>query len=85
MESIGFVQLKSGMVVEIIKNGDKPDAKSPTSGDTCDVTYSGTLKDGTPFDKGTTKFAPNQVIKGWTEAMQLMGEVMNCSFTTYYL
>ena len=23
---------------------------------------------------GTTKFAPNQVIKGWTEAMQLMGE-----------
>ena len=23
---------------------------------------------------GTTSFAPNQVIKGWTEAMQLMGE-----------
>ena len=38
------------------------------------VTYSGKLKDGTPFDSGTTSFAPNQVIKGWTEAMQLMCE-----------
>ncbi len=26
------------------------------------------------FDSGTTSFAPNQVIKGWTEAMQLMAE-----------
>ena len=32
------------------------------------------MKDGTPFDSGTTSFAPNQVIKGWTEAMQLMAE-----------
>ena len=42
--------------------------------DTCEVTYSGTLRDGTPFDAGTTSFAPNQVIRGWTEAMQLMSE-----------
>ena len=42
--------------------------------DSCDVTYSGTLKDGTKFDSGTTSFAPNQVIKGWTEAMQMMVE-----------
>jgi FKBP-type peptidyl-prolyl cis-trans isomerase len=42
--------------------------------DTCEVTYAGTLRDGTPFDAGTTSFAPNQVIKGWTEAMQLMAE-----------
>jgi FKBP-type peptidyl-prolyl cis-trans isomerase FklB len=67
-------QLKSGMVVEIIKNGEDSKAKSPGPGDSCDVTYAGTLKDGSPFDKGTTSFAPNQVIKGWTEAMQLMGE-----------
>merc|ERR1712203_321913 len=32
------------------------------------------LKTGTPFDSGTTSFAPNQVIKGWTVALQLMCE-----------
>ena len=70
----GFFELKSGMVVEIIRSGEDPKAKSPKAADACDVTYAGTLRDGTPFDKGTTSFAPNQVIKGWTEAMQLMGE-----------
>ena len=70
----GVIKLKSGMLVEIIKTADKDDAKSPNVGDTCKVTYSGTLRDGTKFDAGTTSFAPNQVIKGWTEAMQLMAE-----------
>jgi FKBP-type peptidyl-prolyl cis-trans isomerase FklB len=70
----GIVQLKSGMLVEILKSSTDPDAKSPTKSDTCEVTYSGTFKDGKKFDSGTTSFAPNQVIKGWTEAMQLMGE-----------
>ena len=64
-----------GMLVEILKESDKKKPKSPNQGDTCEVTYSGTLKDGTPFDSGTTTFAPNQVIRGWTEAMQLMVEV----------
>lgn len=68
------IKLKSGMLVEILKSGSDESAKSPNVSDECEVTYSGTLKDGTPFDKGTTSFAPNQVIKGWTEAMQLMGE-----------
>jgi len=68
------IKLKSGMLVEILKSGSDVNAKSPNLSDECEVTYSGTLKDGTPFDKGTTSFAPNQVIKGWTEAMQLMGE-----------
>lgn len=58
----------------VIKSSDKKNPKSPTSGDACEVTYSGTLRDGTPFDSGTTSFAPNQVIAGWTEAMQLMCE-----------
>mmetsp|Transcript_11435 Transcript_11435/g.19178 ORF Transcript_11435/g.19178 Transcript_11435/m.19178 type:complete len:187 (+) Transcript_11435:62-622(+) len=70
----GIIKLKSGMLVEILKTGTKDKAKSPKVGDACEVTYAGQLKDGTPFDSGTTSFAPNQVIKGWTEAMQLMGE-----------
>jgi FKBP-type peptidyl-prolyl cis-trans isomerase FklB len=73
-EREGIFELKSGMLVEILKTSDKEDAKSPKASDSCDVTYSGTLKDGSKFDAGTTSFAPNQVIKGWTEAMQLMGE-----------
>ncbi len=70
----GVITLKSGMLVEIIKSSTNPDAKSPKAGDQCDVTYTGTLKDGSKFDSGRTSFAPNQVIKGWTEALQLMTE-----------
>ena len=70
----GVISLKSGMLIEIIKEAKDSLAKSPTAFDSCEVTYSGTLKDGTPFDKGTTSFSPSQVIKGWTEAMQLMAE-----------
>jgi len=70
----GIYTLKSGMLVEILKEGTDTNARSPTKFDTCDVTYKGTLKDGNQFDAGTTSFSPNQVIKGWTEAMQLMGE-----------
>jgi FKBP-type peptidyl-prolyl cis-trans isomerase FklB len=66
--------LKSGMVVEVLHSSSKADAKSPNANDPCEVTYAGTLKDGTPFDSGTTSFSPSQVIKGWTEAMQLMTE-----------
>ncbi|KAL3762084.1 hypothetical protein ACHAWU_003823 [Discostella pseudostelligera] len=41
--------------------------------------YSGALIDGTEFDSSYKRgqpltFAPNQVIRGWTEAMQLMKE-----------
>merc|ERR1712117_292818 len=51
----------------------------PTADSSCECHYAGTLIDGTEFDssysRGTpTSFAPNQVIKGWTEAMQLMVE-----------
>lgn len=70
----GVIQLKSGMLVEILTSSTKADAKSPTAGDACEVTYLGTLKTGEKFDGGTTSFAPNQVIKGWTEAMQYMTE-----------
>jgi FKBP-type peptidyl-prolyl cis-trans isomerase FklB len=73
-QEAGIIKLKSGMLVEILKEGTDENAKSPRAGDSCEVTYKGTFKDGSSFDGGTTSFAPNQVIKGWTEAMQLMGE-----------
>ena len=45
----------------------------------CPSTNTGPLTDGTQFDSSydrgePTTFAPAQVIKGWTEAMQLMVE-----------
>ena len=45
----------------------------------CSCHYAGTLLDGTEFDSSYRRgkpitFAPKQVIKGWTEAMQLMAE-----------
>lgn len=51
----------------------------PTIDSSCECHYAGTLIDGTEFDSSyargsPTSFAPNQVIKGWTEAMQLMVE-----------
>ena len=70
-EREGIIKLKSGMLVEILKTSSKEDAKSPTKSDPCEVTYRGTLRDGKQFDAGTTSFAPSQVIKGWTEAMQV--------------
>lgn len=70
----GILKLKSGMLIEILHQANNDAARSPTKFDTCEVTYKGTLKDGTQFDAGTTSFSPAQVIKGWTEAMQLMGE-----------
>mmetsp|Transcript_14427 Transcript_14427/g.22387 ORF Transcript_14427/g.22387 Transcript_14427/m.22387 type:complete len:175 (-) Transcript_14427:65-589(-) len=71
----GIIKLPSGMLYKVLKeesSGKK--VKSPTQADRTKVTYSGKLKDGTPFDSGTTSFAPSQVIKGWTEALQLMCE-----------
>merc|ERR1712023_81850 len=54
-------------------------ANHPTKDSPCQCHYEGKLIDGTVFDSSyergsPTTFAPNQVIKGWTEAMQLMVE-----------
>jgi len=53
--------------------------KTPLVSTPCKCHYAGTLIDGTEFDSSYKRgapltFAPNQVIKGWTEAMQLMKE-----------
>merc|ERR1719319_787169 len=77
----GVVTLPSGLLYKKIKTStaDEKDRKYPLVNSPCECHYAGTLMDGTEFDssysRGTpSTFAPNQVIKGWTEAMQLMAE-----------
>jgi FKBP-type peptidyl-prolyl cis-trans isomerase FklB len=69
----GVVKLPSGLMYKELKagTGKTPAVNSPTK-----CHYSGTLIDGTEFDSSYKRgqpltFAPNQVIKGWTEAMQV--------------
>lgn len=69
----GVVTLKSGLQYKILKAGK---GKIPKSGDTVTVKYTGTLVDGTVFDKSKEPitFPVEGVIKGWTEALKLMPE-----------
>merc|ERR1712010_65471 len=73
----GVITLPSGMQYKVLRKGSG--IHHPTVGSPCECHYEGTLIDGTKFDSSykrgsPTTFAPNQVIKGWTEAMQLMVE-----------
>eukprot|EP00591_Stephanopyxis_turris_P010165 CAMPEP_0195514422 /NCGR_PEP_ID=MMETSP0794_2-20130614/5813_1 /TAXON_ID=515487 /ORGANISM="Stephanopyxis turris, Strain CCMP 815" /LENGTH=227 /DNA_ID=CAMNT_0040642665 /DNA_START=118 /DNA_END=801 /DNA_ORIENTATION=- len=73
----GVISLDSGMQYKILSSGSG--AYHPTVNSPCECHYHGTLIDGTTFDSSydrgePTTFAPNQVIKGWTEAMQMMVE-----------
>ena len=76
-EKEGGVTLASGLQYKVLRKGDG--THHPTVDSPCETHYEGTLIDGTVFDSSykrgsPTTFAPNQVIKGWTEAMQLMVE-----------
>merc|ERR1712010_385031 len=73
----GVVTLPSGLQYKVLRKGDG--AHHPTKDSPCEGHYEGTLINGEEFDSSykrgsPTTFAPNQVIKGWTEAMQLMVE-----------
>ena len=73
----GVMTLPSGLRYKVINKGDGKN--HPTVDSPCLCHYAGTLIDGTEFDSSysrgsPTTFAPNQVIPGWTEAMQLMVE-----------
>ena len=72
----GVVTLASGLQYEVIKAGT---GKKPKLTSRVRCHYEGTLIDGTLFDSSIKRgqpavFGVNQVIKGWTEALQLMGE-----------
>jgi FKBP-type peptidyl-prolyl cis-trans isomerase FklB len=70
----GIHTTSSGLQYEIITAGS---GRKPGPTDTVTVHYHGTLIDGTVFDSSVQRVTPasfgvNQVIRGWTEALQLM-------------
>jgi len=70
----GVVTLPSGLQYKILKEGTGP---KPAATDSVVCNYRGTLTNGTEFDSSYKRGEPatfpvNGVIKGWTEALQLM-------------
>jgi FKBP-type peptidyl-prolyl cis-trans isomerase FklB len=70
----GVVTLPSGLQYKILTQGTGP---KPTAGDSVVCNYRGTLINGTEFDSSYKRGQPStfpvgQVIKAWTEALQLM-------------
>jgi FKBP-type peptidyl-prolyl cis-trans isomerase FklB len=70
----GVVTLPSGLQYKILTQGTGP---KPTASDTVVCNYKGTLLDNTEFDSSYSRNQPltipvGGVIKGWTEALQLM-------------
>lgn len=72
-----FLDKKTGLMFKVLKRGEGKE--HPLVGTECECNYEGTLVTGKKFDSSfdrgqPLKFAPNQVIKGWTIAMQEMVE-----------
>jgi FKBP-type peptidyl-prolyl cis-trans isomerase FklB len=70
----GVKTTASGLQYKVLKEGS---GASPKETDTVVTNYKGTLLDGTEFDSSYKRNEPatfpvNRVIKGWTEALQLM-------------
>ena len=70
----GVVTLPSGLQYKILSEGN---GESPKPADMATVNYRGTLIDGTEFDSSYKRGQPSTfsvtgVIKGWTEALELM-------------
>ncbi|HTU41150.1 MAG TPA: FKBP-type peptidyl-prolyl cis-trans isomerase [Candidatus Aquilonibacter sp.] len=70
----GVKTLPSGLEYKILKEGTGP---KPAASDTVECNYRGTLIDGKEFDSsakhgGPATFPVSGVIKGWTEALQMM-------------
>lgn len=72
----GVKTLPSGLQYQVLREGD---GRKPTATDQVECHYEGTLINGQVFDSSyrrgeTATFGLNQVIKGWTEGLQLMQE-----------
>jgi FKBP-type peptidyl-prolyl cis-trans isomerase len=70
----GIVTTKSGLQYQVLKEGS---GQPPKPTDSVTVNYEGKLINGTVFDSSYKRGQPasfqvNEVIKGWTEALQLM-------------
>jgi FKBP-type peptidyl-prolyl cis-trans isomerase FklB len=70
----GVTTTASGLQYEVMKKGDGP---KPVPTDRVNVHYHGTLLSGKVFDSSVDRgqpitFGVQEVIKGWTEALQLM-------------
>ena len=74
----GVKKTESGLLYEIVREGN-PEKMAVNDADQVRVMYEGKLKNGKVFDSSyergdTITFALNQVIKGWSEGMKLVGE-----------
>ncbi len=72
----GVITLPSGLQYQVLREGN---GKKPSATDQVECHYEGTLIDGQVFDSSYQRGEPatfglNQVIKGWTEGLQLMQE-----------
>lgn len=70
----GVITLESGLQYKVLKSGS---GEQPKLDDKVTTHYRGTLIDGTEFDSSYSRNKPSSfsvtgVIKGWTEALQLM-------------
>lgn len=82
----GVETLPSGLQYQVLREGD---GRKPSATDQVECHYEGTLINGQVFDSSyrrgeTATFGLNQVIKGWTEGLQLMQEGAKCRFFIPY-
>ncbi len=75
-EASKVVTTDSGLQYEVLASGE---GATPKETDRVTVHYRGTLENGTEFDSSYKRGQPavfpvNRVIRGWTEALQLMKE-----------